>query len=47
MESKVSQEIVALLNVAIAATSGNDANCEATEFSTEDETVLAVLRARF
>lgn len=46
MESKTSPEALALLDVAIAAIDSDNALCEATEFSTEDPQVLAVLRER-
>lgn len=47
MEPKTSpEEALALLEVAIAAIDNDNALCEATEFSTEDQQVLAVLRER-
>jgi hypothetical protein len=46
MESKASPEAIALLEIAITAIDTGDILCEATEFSTEDQQVLAVLRER-
>lgn len=46
MEPKASLDAIELLGVAIAAIDSDDALCEANEFSTDDEQVLAVLRER-
>lgn len=46
MEPKASSDAIALLEIAIAAIANRDALCEATDFSTDDQQVLAVLRER-
>lgn len=46
MEPKASPGAIDLLEIAIAAIDSGDALCEANEFSTDDQHVLAVLRER-
>ena len=46
MESRIPSESVALLEIAIAAIGSDAASCKSTEFSTDDEEVLRVLRER-
>lgn len=46
MEPKASPDGIALLETAIAAIDSRDAPCEASEFSTDDQRILAVLRER-
>lgn len=46
MEPKASPGATALLEIAIVAIDSDDALCEASEYSTDDQEVLAVLRKR-